>query len=176
MKKQLPPYVHAWPAPVVLVGCGSVPRPNLITISWFGVVCSIPPMVSIAVRPTRFSFKLIQESGEFTVNLPIASQLSAAKLCGEKSGRDLDKVQSLGWTPAPCPPLDQAPMIQECFLSLGCRVKQELPLGTHHLFISEVVVVYADESNIRREGRADPVPESQIVWVDKKYFSLHPLE
>ncbi|MBM3326255.1 MAG: flavin reductase family protein [Calditrichaeota bacterium] len=176
MKISIPPYVHSWPAPAVLVGCGTVAKPNLITIAWFGTVCSEPPHITISVRPSRFSFDLIKLSGEFTVNIPTVEQLNAVKLCGEKSGRHIDKFKELGWTPRLCPPLVAAPMVEECFLSLGCKVKHILPLGTHHSFISEVVCVYIEESLIRHQRRPDPKPESQLVWLDTKYWQLNKLD
>ena len=172
MKTPITPYVHSYPAPAVLVGSGTVEKPNLIAISWFGTVCSDPPTISISIRPSRFSFKLVQESREFTVNLPRVQDLKAVELCGNRSGRDIDKFKALGLTPAPCPPLLQAPMVKEFFLSLGCRVKHELPLGTHHIFIAEVVCMFVEEELIRKSGKADPILNQQIAWADQKYWRL----
>ncbi len=176
MKIQIAPYVHCWPAPAVLVGCGTVEKPNLITIAWFGTVCSEPPHISIAVRPSRYSFKLIRDTGEFTVNIPTIDQLAAVKLCGEKSGRNVNKFGILGLTPTSCPPLKSAPMVKECFISLGCKVKQALSLGTHYVFISEIVSAFVEESILRPQRKPDPRPESQIVWLDQKYWRLIKLE
>jgi flavin reductase (DIM6/NTAB) family NADH-FMN oxidoreductase RutF len=173
MKVSLPPYVHSYPAPAVLVGCGTVEKPNLITISWFGTVCSLPPMVSISIRSSRHSFRLVEESGEFTINLPRVGELEAVKFCGDKSGRDTDKFKELGLTPVVCPPLKKAPMVREFFLSLGCRVRQQIPLGTHHIFIGEVVGMWVEEEFARSPTRANPIPDQQLVWVDKKYWGLH---
>lgn len=173
MKVQVTPYVHAWPAPAVLVGCGTVSKPNLITISWFGTVCSNPPLVSISIRPSRHSFGLVQGSGEFTLNLPRATDLLSVKFCGERSGRDTDKFRCLKLTPLPCPPLEQAPMVAESFFSFGCLVRNQLPLGTHHIFIAEIVSAYAEQPLIRPQGKPDPRPEDQLVWVGGKYWGLH---
>jgi flavin reductase (DIM6/NTAB) family NADH-FMN oxidoreductase RutF len=175
MKQLLPPYVHSWPAPAILVGCGTVAKPNLITLSWFGTVCSDPPMISIGVRPTRYSYHLIHQSGEFTVNLPLAKHLEAVKRCGLVSGRDVDKFKDLGLTPAACPPLSSAPMIEEFAVSLACRVKHELALGTHHLFISEIVGVHGELEPNLPAPRARTYAAEQLVYLDGKYWTLSPV-
>ncbi len=172
MKTRVPPFVHSYPAPAVLIGCGSVAKPNIISCSWFGTVCSEPPMVSVSVRKSRFSYGLIHETHEFTANLPRRSEVETIEYCGTKSGRDVNKFKELGLTPVPCPPLKIAPMIAECFIVLGCKVKQELELGSHHMFIAEVVSVYGEKESIRPTGRPDPRPAEQVVYLDGKYWSL----
>ena len=174
MKSQLPPYVNPFPAPVILIGCGTLEKPNIITCSWFGTVASDPPTVSVSLRKERFSYPLIHETGEFTANIPRKSELEAAIYCGTKSGRNGDKFEALGLTAAPCPPLQQAPMIAECSLVLACKVKHELSLGSHNIFIAEVVNVHCDEAMVRGEKSADPFPQQQLVWLDKKYWTLTP--
>ena len=173
---RVPPFVHSFPAPAVLIGCGSVARPNIITCSWFGTVCSEPPMVSVSVRKNRFSYHLIHESREFTVNLPRRSQLDIVEYCGTKSGRDVNKFEELRLAAAPCPPLKTAPMIEECFIVLACEVRKTLELGSHDIFIAEVMSVYGDENSILPSGRPDPCPPEQIVYLDKKYWSLKRIE
>jgi len=96
MKTSLPPFVHSFPAPAVLVGCGTVERPNAITVSWFGTVCSEPPMVGVAVRQSRHSYRLIHDSREFTVNIPRVNDLKAVQYCGAVSGRSINKFEQLG--------------------------------------------------------------------------------
>ncbi|MFZ5432365.1 MAG: flavin reductase family protein [Calditrichota bacterium] len=176
MKTQLPPFVHAYPAPAVLIGCGTVKKPNLITCSWFGTVCSEPPMISVSVRPSRYSYRLIHDSGEFSVNLAKASQIEAVVHCGMKSGRAADKFKDLNLTPVACPPLTDAPMIDEFFLALACRVKHELALGTHHIFIADVVAVYGEPKTDPQLSRPMIQPEEQLVYLDGKYWSLKPVE
>ena len=171
--KQLAPSVHSYPAPVVLIGCGTVDKPNLITCSWFGTVCSQPPMVSLSLRKRRFSYPLIHELGEFTVNIPRVSDLEIIKYCGTKSGRNGDKFANLGLTPAKCPPLENAPMIAGFPLVLACRVKHELELGTHCNFVAEVIAIHCDESRARPSERPDPLPEDQVVYLDSRYYGLH---
>ncbi len=172
MKKQIPPSVHSFPAPAILIGCGTIDKPNIITCSWFGTVNSEPPMVSVSIRKERFSYPLVHNIGEFTANIPRVSELEIVKVCGTKSGRDINKFEELGITPVPCPPLTTAPMIEECSLVLGCKIKHELELGTHCVFIAEVVSIHCDPDRARPSGRPSPNPEDQVVYLDGNYWNL----
>ncbi len=176
MKVTVPPYVHTQPAPVVLIGCGTVDRPNLITCAWFGTVCSEPPMVSVSIRPERYSYPLIMETGEFTANLPRIDDLDAVKLCGSESGKDVDKFNALGWEAKECPPLEHAPMAPECFLSMACKVKHDIDLGTHRVFIAEIVGIHSRDRYVRPSGRVNPLSKEQLVYLDGRYWGLHPAE
>jgi flavin reductase (DIM6/NTAB) family NADH-FMN oxidoreductase RutF len=175
-KIQLPPFVHSYPAPAVLIGCGTVGKPNLIACSWFGTVCSEPPMVSVSVRDKRYSYHLIHETREFTANLPRVTDIEAINYCGTHSGSEVNKFKQLGWTPLPCPPLKSAPMIGECFFVLGCRVKHELQLGSHCIFIGDVVSVHCDENLCRPSKAPDPCAEEQVVYLDGKFWTLRLVE
>lgn len=172
----LPPFVSTFPAPVVLIGCGTVEKPNLITCAWFGTVCSEPPMVSVSIRPSRYSFPLVNESDEFTVNLPSIDQVEIVKHCGTVSGRDENKFETLDLTPIACPPLTQAPMMAEALMSLGCLVRDKKELGTHTIFIAEVVSIHCDENLKRPSGRPEPWPEQQLVYLDGNYWALKKLK
>jgi flavin reductase (DIM6/NTAB) family NADH-FMN oxidoreductase RutF len=171
MKQSVPPYVHSFPAPAVIIGCGTMEKPNLITCGWFGTVCSEPPTVSVSIRRSRFSHDLLLNHREFTVNIPLVEQLDAVKFCGVKSGRDTDKFRELGLTPVPCPPLVNAPMIDEFFQCLGCRIKEIRELGSHDMFIAEVVSAYCRSEDFRRV-RPDPHGDEQIAYLDGKYWQL----
>ncbi|MFH0882641.1 MAG: flavin reductase family protein [bacterium] len=173
---QLKPYVHTFPAPAVLIGCGTVDAPNLMTCAWFGVVCSEPPQVAVAIRPSRFSHQLIDESGEFTVNVPFVHQLKAVQHCGAVSGRKENKVDTLGLTATACAPLAQAPMIVEMPIILACKVRERMELGSHTLFIGEVLAIHAEERIVRRSGKVDPLSRQQIVYLDGRYWSLSSVE
>jgi flavin reductase (DIM6/NTAB) family NADH-FMN oxidoreductase RutF len=173
MKSSNPPFVHSFPAPAILVGCGTVEKPNLITISWAGTVCSEPPQISISVRRSRFSYNLIHEQREFTINIPRTADLPMVKLCGAASGRDVNKFEKLGITPVACPPLAEAPMIAESFLSLGCQVRHELFLGSHHLFVAEIVSVFGEASSDSPGLRPSLCANDQIAYLDGKYWTLH---
>ena len=154
-----------------MIGCGTLDAPNLITCSWFGTVCSEPPMVSVSVRKSRFSHHLLREQGEFTVNIPLLGDLEAVKYCGVKSGRNTRKFADLGLTAVACPPLAHAPMVDEFFQTLGCRVRQVVELGSHDMFIAEVVSVYCRADDLRRV-RPNPHGAEQIAYLDGKYWRL----
>jgi flavin reductase (DIM6/NTAB) family NADH-FMN oxidoreductase RutF len=176
MKSSLPPFVHSFPAPAVLVGCGTVDQPNLITVSWFGTVCSEPPMVSVSIRKSRHSYRLVHDSGEFTVNVPLATDLNAVQFCGKVSGRSMNKFAELGLTAVACPPLENAPMIAESFLTLACQVEHEMHLGTHNLFIAHVVGVHGERQAGDLTHRPELRPSEQIAYLDGKYWGLQWLD
>lgn len=132
-------------------------------------------MVSVSVRKSRHSYKPIHATGEFTVNIPRVSDLEIVKYCGTKSGRDGNKFKALGLTAAPCPPLEYAPMILELPLVLACHVMHEIELGTHHMFIAEIVSIHCDESRARPSLRPNPMPDDQIVYLDGNYWGLRKL-
>jgi flavin reductase (DIM6/NTAB) family NADH-FMN oxidoreductase RutF len=176
MKSSLPPFVHSFPAPAVMLGCGTVDQPNLITISWIGTVCSDPPMVSVSIRQSRHSYRLVHDSGEFTVNIPLAGDLPAVQYCGKVSGRSLNKFAELGLTAIPCAPLEHAPMIAEGFLTLACQVEHELHLGSHNLFIAHVVGVHGERQSGDLTHRPEIRPSEQIAYLDGKYWGLRLLD
>ncbi len=154
-KKQLKPQILLAPVPAALISCGREgEEPNIITLAWVGVVCSDPPMVSIAVRPGRHSYDIIKETGEFVVNIPLESQAEVVDSCGRVSGRKVQKFQRFNLTPQ-MGALQQAPAISECPISLECRVRQILPLGAHHAFLGEVVGVQVEESICDEKGKVD---------------------
>ena len=153
--RELKPCCMLAPVPAVLVGCrGTAPgaQPNLVTVAWAGTVCSDPPMVSISVRPSRYSHALITESGEFTVNVPAADMARAVDYCGVRSGRETDKWADCGLQPVPAPGLQYAPAVAECPVSMACKVRQVIPLGSHDLFIGEVTGVLAREELFDAKG------------------------
>lgn len=147
MKQRWKPGTMLNPLPAVLVSCAAGGRSNLITVAWTGTINTNPPMLYISVRPERFSYGLIKESMEFTVNLTTEAMSRATDWCGVRSGRDCDKWAATGLTPVAgvdvgCPSVGESP------LSIECRVREIMPLGSHHMFIADVVGVQADESLI----------------------------
>jgi len=128
-------------------------------------------MVSVSIRKSRFSHHLIVENGEFTVNLPRTHDLGAVKHCGATSGKISNKFEGLKLTPVACPPLEHAPMIKEFFHVLGCRVRQVIELGSHDMFIAEVVSIHCCEED-QRSVKPNPHGEEQIVYLDGKYWNL----
>lgn len=145
-KEQHDPSVAWFPAPVVLVSCsdGKMENKNIITIAWTGVLCSRPPLISVSIRPTRFSHELLSDSKEFVVNIPTSEQIEEAKLCGSKSGRATNKWKTCGFTPEKATKVS-APLIKECPINIECKVVKTLPdMGTHTIFIGEVQAIHVD--------------------------------
>ncbi len=142
------PGTMIYPLPAVMVSCGSEPEEyNIITISWTGTICTDPAMCYISVRPGRHSYNIIKKNGEFVINLTTKSLAFATDWCGVKSGRDHNKFAEMGLTPIPALKV-KAPMIKESPLNIECIVKEIKELGSHHMFISEVVAVNAEDEFI----------------------------
>lgn len=162
-----------YPLPAVLVSCGdSVERSNLITVAWTGTICSDPAMLYISVRPERFSYDMIRSNMEFTVNLTTEAMARATDRCGVTSGRDRDKWAENGLTPKPGVKVS-CPYVEESPLSIECRVKSILPLGTHHMFIAEVVNVLADDRYIDPEtGAFDLAASGLMAYSHGGYYAL----
>ncbi|KKM11980.1 flavin reductase [Clostridiales bacterium PH28_bin88] len=149
------PYTALYPVPAVLVTCADENlKPNVITIAWTGTVNSVPPMVYVSVRPDRFSYKLIKETGEFVINVPSAGIVKEVDFCGMNSGRDVDKFAATGLTPLPAAVV-KAPLIKECPVNIECQVKQVIELGSHHMFIGEIVSVHIDQDSLNQKGQVD---------------------
>lgn len=135
-----------YPLPAVMVSCQrGEERPNIITIAWAGTVCTNPAMISISVRPERYSYDIIKESGEFVVNLVTKDLTYATDYCGVKSGRDVDKFHEMKLTIQKSQHV-HAPGIGESPVNIECKVSQIIPLGSHHMFIAEVVGVSVDDA------------------------------
>lgn len=173
MKQRWKPGTVLYPLPAVLVSCGATPEEyNLLTVAWTGTVCTNPPMCSISVRPERHSYGIIRRTGEFVINLTTRRLARATDWCGVRSGRDWDKFREMGLTPVASETV-AAPLLAESPVNIECRVRQVVPLGSHDLFIAEVVGVQVDEALIDpatgrfRLERADP-----IVYSHGEYFVL----
>ena len=161
-----------YPVPAVMVSCADKEgRSNIITVAWAGTVCSSPAMVSISIRPERFSYHMIRETGEFVVNLTTEKLVRAADLCGVKSGRDTDKWKLAGLTPEKASRV-AAPLITESPVNIECRVTDMIPLGSHHMFLGEVLAVQVDASLLDRNGRLDLQKAAPAVYSHGEYFSL----
>ena len=158
------------PLPAALVSCGAEnSAPNALAVAWTGVVCSHPPMVSISLKPERYSHGLIRSSGEFVVNLVDPAHARALDYCGVRSGRDEDKLAACGLTPLPVEGLRYAPMIEGMPVCLACRVIQRLSLGSHDMFIGQVESVHvrgdlADEDGSLHLERAGLVCYTHGVY------------
>lgn len=144
------------PVPAALIGSGAEgpdgPVQNLMTAAWAGTVCSDPPMVSVSVRPSRYTYELIEKSGEFTVNLTDRNLLRAADYCGVRSGRDEDKFAVCGLTRVLPEGLRLAPAVAESPVTLACRVRERLALGSHVMYIGEIVSTGVREDLMDADG------------------------
>src|SRR5512138_956043 len=139
------PGTMIYPLPAVMVSSGSVAEEfNILTISWTGTICTDPPMCYISVRPSRYSYDIIKKEGEYVINLTTRSLAYAADWCGVKSGKDHNKFKEMGLTPGPAS-IIRAPLIMESPVNIECIVREIKELGTHHMFISEVVAVNAEK-------------------------------
>ena len=158
------------PLPAVLVTCGRKREEwNMLTVAWTGTINSDPAMVSISVRPERYSYQMIQETGEFVINLATKELAFATDYCGVKSGRDIDKFKELGLTAMPASKV-KAPLIGESPVSIECKVTEVKHLGTHDMFLAEVVAVQADERYMDDKNRfhleqADPIVYSHGAYL-----------
>lgn len=159
------------PEPPVLVSCGPLDKPNLITVGWCGTICTQPSMLSISVRPERYSYDLIKDSGEFVVNLPTESLTRAVDWCGVKSGRDVDKFAAMNLHAAPAAKVGTV-LLEESPLNLECKVTQRIPLGSHDLFLAEVVAVDVDESLLDEKGKLCLDKAKLIVYSHGEYMAL----
>jgi len=172
MKVKKNPWPALFPCPVVLVTCvDSNGKPNIITLAWAGVACSDPPTLGLGIRPHRYSYGLIEASGEFVVNIPTRKILKEADLCGVVSGKDVDKFSETGLTPEPAEKV-KPPLIRECPVNIECVVKMKIPLGVHHLFLGEVVRVHVDQEILDDEGRIDFTRLTPFVYNQDEYWSL----
>ena len=171
MGKQLwKPGNMLYPLPVVMVSLADRDgRPNIITLAWVGTVCTNPPMVSISVRPERYSYPILKESGEFVINLTTKELAFATDYCGVKSGRDVDKFKEMGLTPIPASEV-KAPMIKESPVNIECKVRQILPLGSHDMFLADVVAVHADEKYMDVKHKFHLEQAEPIIYSHGSYF------
>ena len=165
-KKSMKPTSALLVTPVVLVTCADEgAKPNIITLAWVGVANSDPPMISVAIRPDRHSHGIVKKTGEFVANLPTTEILKEMDFCGVASGSKVDKFSETHLTSLPAEKV-KAPLIKECPVNLECRVKQFIPLGSHDLFLGEVVAVHMDTEIQDERGRID--------IAKAKLFAFHP--
>ena len=161
-----------YPLPAVLVSVADRGgNTNLFTVAWTGTICSDPPMVSVSVRPERYSYHMIEETGEFVINLTTEALAYATDYCGVKSGRDIDKWQEMNLTPVSGVHV-KAPMVEESPVNLECRVIQKIELGTHHMFLAKVLAVHADERYMDQNGRFHLNDAKPLVYSHGRYHSV----
>lgn len=161
-----------YPVPVVMISCQREgEKPNIITVAWAGTICSDPVMISISVRKERYSYPIIKETGEFVINLVNKELTFATDYCGVKSGKDVDKFKEMSLTPLPSQNI-KAPGISESPLNLECKVKDVIELGTHDMFIAEVVGVTVDDKYMDETGKFNLNDSELVAYSHGEYYKL----
>lgn len=161
-----------YPLPAVMVSCARPgEKPNIITVAWTGTVCTNPAMVYISVRPQRYSYGIIRETGEFVINLTTEKLARATDYCGVRSGRDVDKFKEMNLTEQQAEQV-VAPLIAECPVNIECRVVQVQELGSHHMFLAEVLAVHADEAYMNEKGKFELNQTGLLAYSHGEYLGL----
>lgn len=162
-----------YPLPAVMVSAADLQgEANILTVAWIGTVCSDPAMLYISVRPERYSYHMLKETGEFVVNLTTEKLAYAADWCGVRSGRDVDKWKELNLTKGKAEKLDHAPVILESPVNIECRVTEVKELGTHHMFLAEVMAVQVDERYMKKSGKFELNSAGLLAYSHGEYRSL----
>ena len=171
-KQDWKPGNMVYPLPTVMVSVRDLKgNDNIITVAWTGTICTNPPMAYISVRPERHSYEMIKESGSFVINLTTRDLVWATDYCGVTSGRDVDKFEKCHLTKEEASQIN-APMIKESPVSIECKVRKIEKLGSHHMFIADVVDVHADESYMDETGRFMLEKANPIAYSHGKYYDL----
>ncbi len=159
------------PVPCVMVGCGSLEKGNIMTVGWTGIICTKPAKTYISVRKSRYSHEIIKASREFSVNLTSAALVKAADFCGVRSGRDVDKFKACSLTPEKGSVIG-APLIAESPLSIECRVTDIIELGSHDMFIADIVGVDVREDLVRKDGKLTLEKAELVAYSHGEYYIL----
>ena len=165
------PGTFIYPIPVVLVSCGCMEKSNIITVAWTGIINSDPAMVYISVRPERHSYEIIKETGEFVINLTNKDLVYATDWCGVKSGSKVDKFEEMNLTKEKLS-IVNCPGIKESPVSIECKVREVKKLGTHDMFMAEVLTINADDKYIDEKGAFDISKCNLIAYANGKYYGL----
>lgn len=160
-----------YPLPAVMVSCGTMEESNIITVAWTGIINTDPAMCYISVRPTRHSYEMIKKTGEFVINLTTKDLAYATDWCGVKTGAKVDKFKEMKLTKERAN-IIKAPLIKECPVSVECKVKEIVPLGSHDMFVAEIVAIDADEKYIDEKGAFDISKCDLIAYANGGYYPL----
>lgn len=172
MSKQVwKPGTMIYPLPAVMISCGDMDKSNIITVAWTGTICTDPAMTYVSIRPERYSYDLIKATGEFVINLTTKELAYATDWAGVKSGKDFDKFKELNLTKEKAAQVG-CPIIKECPINIECKVKEIKELGSHHMFIAEVVAVNADEKYMDETGRFCLEKANLIAYSHGQYYEL----
>ena len=159
------------PLPPTMISCGDMENSNIITIGWTGILNTIPPKTYISVRPTRHSYNIIKEKGEFVINLTPSKLVKEADYCGIYTGKKVDKFEKCKLTKVKGTQID-APMIDECPVSIECKVTDIIPLGSHDMFMADIVAVNVDESLFDKDDKMHLDKANLIAYAHGEYFEL----
>ena len=159
------------PLPPALITCGTMEKPNVMTAAWTGIINTRPPKTYVSIRPERYSYGLIKETGEVVINLTTEGLVRAADFCGVRSGKDMNKFEKCGITPIPSTAVS-APTLAESPLSIECKVFEVMELGSHHMFLLDVVAVTADEKLMDKNGRLCLEKSGLAAYAHGEYFAL----
>lgn len=165
------PGTFEYPIPAVMISCGTMKKSNIITVAWTGIINTKPAMVYISVRPERYSHDIIEKSGEFVINLTTDKLAYATDWCGVKSGRDIDKFEKMKLTKERAD-FVKCPMIEESPVSIECKVKEIKKLGSHDMFMAEVLAIHADEKYFDKKGAFDISKCNLIAYANGGYYIL----
>lgn len=161
-----------YPIPAVMVSCGDIEgEKNIITIGWTGTICTNPPMVYVSVKPERHSYHMIKESGEFVINLTTKDLAFATDYCGVRSGKKENKFKKMNLTPVKGNVI-KAPLIKESPVNIECKVTEVKELGSHHMFLADVVAVHVEESLLNEKGKLELSKSGPIVYSHGEYYGL----
>lgn len=159
------------PMPAVLISCGTVEKPNVFTVAWTGIINTIPAKTYISVRPERFSYEIIKQNKEFVINLTTSELVYATDFCGVRSGKDIDKFKKMGLTPEKVSKVN-APAVAESPVNLQCKVTDIVHLGSHDMFIADIVEVNVDEKLIDKDGKLHLDKAKLMAYSHGEYFEL----
>lgn len=174
MSKQLwKPGNMLYPLPAVMVSVGNKQgETNIITVAWTGTICTNPAMVYISVRPERYSYQMIKESGEFVINLTTEKLVKATDYCGVKSGRDVDKWKEMNLHQVKAETLEYSPLILESSVNIECKVVEIKELGSHHMFLANVTAVHADEAYLNEQNKFELNNTGLLAYSHGEYLGL----
>ena len=165
------PGTMVYPVPPVMVSCGDMQNSNILTIAWTGIICTDPAMTYISIRKERYSYDIIKSKGEFVINLASKDLTRAVDFCGVKSGKDTDKFKECNLSKEVATEV-RCPMIKECPINIECRVKEIKELGTHDMFMAEILAVNVDDKYLDETGRFDMEACNLIAYSHGQYYSL----
>ena len=165
------PGTMLFPLPPVMVTCGTMETPNVLTIAWTGIINSEPPMTYISVRPSRYSHKIIKEAGEFVINISTLELAKACDYCGVKSGKNTNKFQDMNLEIEPCKEV-KAPMLVKSPVSLECKVTSVTPLGTHDMFMAQIVNVNIDDKYLEKDNYLALEKAGLLCFAHGRYYTL----